>query len=99
MGGNMNYNNKHIVSDLDSMDLQDFNITSKNINTKIDVSLQARREALKQKLLTALKEYNIDKKVLREINNPKNFEIYANLVTVKNTEQLKQLLSDGILVL
>jgi hypothetical protein len=39
MGENMNYNNKHIVSDLDSMDLQDFNITSKNINTKIDVSL------------------------------------------------------------
>jgi hypothetical protein len=39
--------------------------------------------------LAALKEYDIDKKVLQEINNPKNFKKYANLVTVKNTDQLK----------
>jgi hypothetical protein len=35
----MNYNNKHIISDLNSTDLQDFDITSKDINTKIDMSV------------------------------------------------------------
>jgi hypothetical protein len=35
----MNYNNKHIISDINSEDLQDIDIISKNINTKVDMSL------------------------------------------------------------
>ena len=74
----MNYNNKHIISDVNLEDLQDIDVASKNINNKVGMSLQGRREVMKQKLLTALKEYDINKKVLQEINNPKNFKKYAN---------------------
>jgi hypothetical protein len=42
----MNYYNKHIISDVNSEDLQDIDIISKNINTKADMSLSGRREAM-----------------------------------------------------
>lgn len=35
----MNYTNKHIISDVNSEDLQDIDVTSKNINNKVDMSL------------------------------------------------------------
>jgi hypothetical protein len=40
------YNNKHIISDVNSEDLQDIDIISKNINTKADMSLSGRREVM-----------------------------------------------------
>jgi len=39
MHENMNYNNKHIISDVNLEDLQDIDVASKNINNKVGMSL------------------------------------------------------------
>ena len=95
---------KQLLSDLDDLDsdINDINITSKNINTKIVAKDITLRHYLKKLANGNIWDTENDIHTIRfinEINNPKNYLKYAAVVPVETPEQLITVINNASLVL
>ena len=92
----LNENKLNILSDIDGESFDEQPLQTKQISHKIDAT---RRDVITQYLTNMINGQEIPEEIINEINNPKYFKRYANLIPVNRKYQLMNILERAINIL
>ena len=92
----LNEQNIELLADLDGEQLDQLDsLQTKSFNDKIDGSIMAVRQQVKQQLLYAIQTCKLPSGLKRIINDPINFSKFKWLIKANDTTHLKQLIKIG----
>ena len=89
----LNENKLNILSDIEVDSFDEQPIQTKQISHKIDAT---RRDVITQYLTNMINGQEIPEEIINEINNPKYFKRYANLIQVNTKYQLMNILEKAV---
>ena len=95
--GILKENSLNIMTDLDDTDYESTQIVAKDINNKYDMSTSARRQRMAKALSNLIiNDQSFPAILSKELNNPKNFELYKDLIVADDKYHLLELINVAI---
>lgn len=95
--GILKENSLNIMTDLDDTDYETTQLDAKDINSKYDMSATGKRARMTAALSKLITEDQPFPAILsKELNNPKNFELYKGLIIVDDKYHLLELIEDAM---
>ena len=95
--GILKENSLNIIADVDDIDYESMQIHTKDINSKYDMSTTGRRQRMTDalsKLITEDQQFSAS--LSKELNNPRNFELYKELIAADDKYHLLELVEVAI---